>query len=64
MTKRDAENLLEQEFGTRELLIQRWNATLSAKVVKAIELLGGKYQPDWGLTRLPPLWKLGRLPRH
>jgi hypothetical protein len=58
LTKKEAEHVLEEEFGTREHMIAGWNRALPGRVVRAIEALGGAYQRDWGITRMPPLWKL------
>jgi len=57
MNKKEAEDVLEKEFGTREHMVSRWNAKLPAKVVRALEALGGAYQRGWGITRMPAVWK-------
>lgn len=59
MTKRQAEDVLEREFGTRELLVERWCAPFGPRVLEALRKLGGEYTEDFGVTRMPPDWKKG-----
>jgi hypothetical protein len=58
LTKKEAEHVLEEEFGTREHMIAGWNRELPGRVVRALKTLGGEYQQEWGITRMPPHWKL------
>jgi hypothetical protein len=52
MTKDEAEHILNWYYGSSRIIVAD-GAGLSVGVVTAIEVLGGKYQSQWGVTRLP-----------
>jgi hypothetical protein len=52
MTEEDAKHILNWYYGSMHIPVAD-GAALCVGVVQAITILGGKYQPQWGVTRLP-----------
>lgn len=52
MTIDDAKHILNWYYGSAPIKVAN-GAMLSDGVINAIELLGGKYQSSWGVTKLP-----------
>lgn len=52
MTVDEAKHILNWFYGSAPIRIAN-GAMLSRGVIEAIELLGGRYQSGWGVTKLP-----------